>query len=42
MSHGRLAKDVLLAAHTVKPPRGRARTGWHNYIFDLAWCWAIA
>jgi len=36
ISQGRLARQLLLAIHMRKWPRGRTRTRWSNYISDLA------
>jgi len=37
MSHESLAKQVLLAKLTGKRPRDLPRSGWNDFIFDLAW-----
>jgi len=37
MSHKRLARQVVLAKHTGKQPRGRPKPSWSYYMSDLAW-----
>jgi len=37
MSHKRLARQVVLAKHTGKQPRGRPKPNWSYYMSDLAW-----
>ncbi|KAK3507822.1 hypothetical protein QTP70_000885 [Hemibagrus guttatus] len=37
MPPGRLPGEVFWACPTGKRPRGRPRTRWRDYVFQLAW-----
>ena len=37
MIHDRTAKQLMDALPSDKRPRGRLRTGWRNYVKELAW-----
>jgi len=42
MFQERLTRQLLLVTPTRKRPRGRPRTMWRGYIFDLPWsCLAV-